>query len=167
MGFHGVDVKNSDRFVLDVIANLLSGQGGRLFEELRGRRALAYAVGCYQILGVDPGAFIFYISTSPQEVDEAIQGIMREVEHLKMGKIFQEELEQAKRNLIGRKQLQLQTNSSQAFEAALSELYGLGYSAPWRYSEFVEGVSLEDVKRVTNLYFQTNKCSLAILKPKE
>ncbi|MBW2447655.1 MAG: insulinase family protein, partial [Deltaproteobacteria bacterium] len=57
IGFRGLSVRDEDRFDLDVISQLLAGQGGRLFLDLRDRRSLAYAVNAVNVEGIAPGYF--------------------------------------------------------------------------------------------------------------
>ncbi|MGE4651165.1 MAG: pitrilysin family protein, partial [Myxococcota bacterium] len=66
IGFPGLRVDDEDRFALEVISQLLAGQGGRLFLELRDRRGLAYSVNASGMEGVAPGWFAAYIATSPE-----------------------------------------------------------------------------------------------------
>ncbi|MBI3096631.1 MAG: insulinase family protein [Planctomycetes bacterium] len=63
LGFPSVSVKEADRYPLEVLASILTGLGGRLFEEVRGKQALAYNVGCFSNPQLDPGYFAFYVFT--------------------------------------------------------------------------------------------------------
>ena len=66
IGFRGLRVSDPDRVALELVTQLLSGQGGRLFLELRDRRSLAYSVAATNIEGVAPGTFTVYIATAPE-----------------------------------------------------------------------------------------------------
>src|SRR5262249_52062630 len=55
VGFRGLTVHDPDRFALEVIVQLLAGQGGRLFLELRDKKSLAYAVNAMNVEGLAPG----------------------------------------------------------------------------------------------------------------
>jgi zinc protease len=72
LGFPGVTFSNPDRFSLEILAHVLSGQGGRLFSEIREKRALAYRVSAFSLEGMDPGYFAVYVATSPEKVEEAV-----------------------------------------------------------------------------------------------
>ena len=62
LGFQGVSFASPDRFPLEVLAYVLSGQGGRLFTEIREKRALAYRVSAFSVEGLDPGYFAVYLA---------------------------------------------------------------------------------------------------------
>src|SRR5207249_349120 len=49
LGFPGVTLADADRFPLEVLSTILSGQGGRLFVELREKRGLAYRVSAFTL----------------------------------------------------------------------------------------------------------------------
>ena len=70
VGFPGATLSSPDRFRLELLAQVLSGQGGRLFVEIREKRALAYRVSAFSLEGLDPGYFAVYVSTSPDQVEE-------------------------------------------------------------------------------------------------
>ena len=72
-GFPGTTITDADRFALEVLATILSGQGGRLFVELRDKRGLAYRVSAFSVEGVDPGYFAVYIATSPENLGVAVE----------------------------------------------------------------------------------------------
>ena len=69
-----------DRYALEILTSFLNSQGGLLFQALRDERGLAYSVGAFNILGVDPGAFVMYIMTDAQKREEAVRGMSRFVD---------------------------------------------------------------------------------------
>jgi zinc protease len=70
------------RFALAVTGALLSGLAGRLFEELRERRALAYTVHAGPWLKRRAGAVIAYVATSPEREAEARAAMLAELQRL-------------------------------------------------------------------------------------
>ncbi len=82
LGFPGLTVGDPDRIVLDVLSQVLAGQGGRLFLELRDKRGLAYSVSSINVEGVAPGFVSIYIATAPEKYEEAQRGILAELERL-------------------------------------------------------------------------------------
>src|SRR5690606_14849112 len=57
LGFPGPARNDPDLFAARILGNVMSGLGGRLFEELRGRRSLAYTVTAYPVARWRGGAF--------------------------------------------------------------------------------------------------------------
>ena len=68
MGFVTAPLKDPDRYAIEVMGSVLSGTSGRLFEELRNRQSLAYALGCVQKHALDTGFFAFYVATTKDKL---------------------------------------------------------------------------------------------------
>jgi len=148
-----------------VIAQLLAGQGGRLFLELRDRRSLAYAVSATNIEGVAPGFFSVYIATAPEKVDEARAGILEELERLVQGRSPEDELDRARRYLTGNFAIDEQRNAAHAAHIALDALYGLGPDAAEHYAERIAAVSADHVLRVAQRVLRLDAYTLALVRP--
>ena len=165
-GFPGVSIKDEDRFTIDVITTALSGPSGRLYTAVREKRGQAYYVGAFQILGLVPGAIVCYAGTTSEKLDE-VKGVMeKEIERLKKEFLPQEEIEKAKENLIGKRRISLETNSSFAFDAALNELYGLGFNFYREYEANIRKVDRAMIKEIAQKYFKKELMSCVIINPK-
>ncbi|MBI4650484.1 insulinase family protein, partial [Candidatus Desantisbacteria bacterium] len=167
MGFQSVDLKNEDKFVFEIITGICSDMGGRLYTKIREEEGLAYYVGSYSILGIDPGAYVFYVGTVPEKTDTTAKKILKEIKSLQNKKVPEDELVRVKKNLIGEKAIAMQTNESQAFTDALNELYGLGYDYEYQYAEKINKVTAEDIQRVAKKYLNMDNYVQIILKPKK
>jgi zinc protease len=152
LGFPGATFTDKDRYALEVLNAVLSGQGGRLFIELRDKESLAYSVTSFTGLGVDYGSFALYIACEPRKKDKAIKGLWDEIEKVRQVAVPEKELERAKMWLIGNYESNLQTNGAQAMDLALNELYGLGTDFAKRYPEEIKKVTADDVQRVARHY---------------
>ena len=73
IGFLGTTLKDNDRFAIEILDTILSGQSGRLFTELRDKQSLAYSLSSFSFFGLDTGAFGIYIGTSPEKREQAIK----------------------------------------------------------------------------------------------
>jgi len=165
LGFQALRVDDPDRNSLEVIAQLLAGQGGRLFLELRDRRGLAYAVNALNVEGVAPGFFAVYIATAPEKLDEARKGMLTELERLVQEKVPQPELDRAKLYLTGNFAIDQQRASSRAAHVALDALYGLGPDAERRYAADIAAVSTDDVLRVARRILRLDAYTLSLVHP--
>ncbi len=165
LGMLGTTFRDPDRYALQVLNAVLSGQGGRLFYELRDKQSLAYALSSFSIEGLEPGAFGVYMGTAPEKVPQAIAGIEQELRRIRSEKVSAEELTRAKRYLIGSYEIDLQRNSTVAMNLALNELYGLGYDEYRRYPEKIEAVTAEDVLRVAQRIIRLDRYTLAVVRP--
>jgi zinc protease len=167
IGFNGTTIGTPDSYALRVMAEVLSGQGGRLFLELRDKKSLAYTVSAFSREAVDPGLIAAYIASAPEKRDEAVQGLLDELRKLKTEPVSEEELNRAKRSMIGSYEISLQSVSSQATDMANNELYGLGYGFSKVYPEKIQAVTAEDVMRVAKKYLDLDAYVISIVGPNE
>jgi zinc protease len=163
LGFRGLTVADPDRAVLDVLSQVLAGQSGRLFLELRDKRSLAYSVSAISVEGVAPGFFSVYIATANDKVDEARQGILDELAKLIDRAPSDSELSRARRYVSGNLAIDAQRNSNHAAHIALDALYGLGPDAHDRYAEQISAVSPQDVLRVARRILTLDAYTLSIV----
>ena len=154
IGFLGTTLKDPDRFGLEVLDTILSGQSGRLFTELRDKQSLAYSLSSFSFFGLDTGAFGIYIGTSPEKKQQAIESVWRELKSIRTEKVGEEELNRAKNILISQYELAMQTHSAQALELGLNETYGLGQDYGNRYINAVREIEAAQVLEVARKYIR-------------
>ncbi len=165
LGFRGLSVDEDDRFALEVISQLLAGQGGRLFLELRDRGGLAYSVSAVNVEGIAPGYFAVYIATAPEKLESARAGLVRELGEVTRVPPSPSELERARRYLTGNFLIDLQRNAVHAAQASLNSLYGLGPAAHLEYAARIEAVSADDVVRVARRVLDLDAYTEAVIRP--
>ncbi|MBI5236382.1 MAG: insulinase family protein [Deltaproteobacteria bacterium] len=165
IGFPGVTIGQADSYALKVMTEVLAGQGGRLFVELRDKRSLAYALNAFSKEAVDPGIFAVYIATAPNKKDEALAGIFGQLKALTETGITDEELKRGKGSLIGGYEIGLQEVSAQAIDMTNNELFGLGYGFSKEYPKRIEAITKEDVLSVARKYLTHESYVLSIVGP--
>ncbi|MCP4809254.1 MAG: insulinase family protein [Proteobacteria bacterium] len=113
-----------DTEALSLAAQVLGGQGGRLFLELRDRRGLAYSVHADCSEGWDRGSFSVGMGTDPERVDDGVAGLHEVVARLADEGPTAAELQRVKRVMVGGMAMSRQRTSSRAMELAYWERYG-------------------------------------------
>jgi zinc protease len=165
LGFQGTTITDPDRVALEVLATVLGGQGGRLFSELREKRGLAYSVGALDLDGMDPGYFAVYAALSPDKIDEGVAGILEVLAGAVEAPVSGEELERARRYLVGAHDIALQRIGALASTMAFDEAQGLGYDY-WRvYPERVMAVTAEDVLRAAKKHITLDRTVISVVLP--
>src|SRR5581483_1643495 len=125
---------------------------------------LAYFVGSSQVPGLVPGPFVFYLGTSPAKADIVKPELLDEISKLAKEGLTAEELTRAKEKVLGQQDIRNQSNDAFAYSCALDELYGLGFDYYKKLKPKVESVTLDDIKRVANKYFERPDV-IAIVRP--
>jgi zinc protease len=165
LGFPGAALGDQDRFALEVLDTILSGQGGRLFRELRDREGLAYSVTSFSQVGLDPGYFGTYIATSPENLQRAMEGLRHELRKVASSPVSPQELERAKQNIVGSYEIGQQTHAAQAMSMALDERYGLGHDFGSRYLKAIQEITAEQVLQAAKKYLVLDRCVTVVLGP--
>jgi len=137
--------------VLDTIMSGYAYPGGWLHNELRGA-GLVYFVHAFEITGPAPGYFAILSQTRPDRIQEVVERIERNVARAKEGKVSEEEFRTAIEQVIALHAQENTTIGEQAQQAALNELYGLGYDYEKTFDDRIKAVTLDDVIRVAQKY---------------
>ncbi|MFH2027687.1 MAG: pitrilysin family protein [Nanoarchaeota archaeon] len=91
---------DKDSYVLDVIRAILGkGQSGRIFDEIRNKRGLAYEVGVYHEPDNDYGFFAVYLNTHKKNISKSVKIILDEFK--KLEDLTPKEIAEAKGYLEG------------------------------------------------------------------
>ena len=132
--------------------------------ELREKKGLAYTVRTTYEPHINTAVFSIYIGTEPSNIETSIAGFKEEIEKIKNIPVSEEELHNAKNNLIGKQQFITETNSQQANMMAYYSIMGKPFSYQKDIIEKVKQVTPDDILRCANKYF-TEDYVLSILKP--
>ncbi|MBD3347697.1 MAG: hypothetical protein GF400_00695 [Candidatus Eisenbacteria bacterium] len=169
MGYRGMPYSSEDRYAMDVLDAVTSGvyyPGGWLHTDLRGN-SLVYVVHAYNFTGFDTGYFGIYAATSDETLEEVLTTIRGYMRQIAEEPLTDEELSHAKQLCTVMDRTSAQTNAAQASDAAIPELYGLGYDFNDRYAERIGAVNREDVQRVARKYLNDAVTVLRRPRPAE
>ena len=165
IGYPGATVDARDRFALEVLVSVLGGQSGRLFGELRDKRGLVYRISAHSVEGVEPGFVAVYLSCAPEKLDDAVAATRAELERVRTQGITADELERAKRYLIGSHQIAMQRRSAVANAIAYHEAYGLGWRSWATYDDAIRAVTVDDVAAAAQAYLRPDRAVTATVRP--
>jgi predicted Zn-dependent peptidase len=167
MGTRGISREDPDRYALTVLNQALGGgMSSRLFQEVRERRGLAYAVYSYRVAYVETGAFGVYAGTAPGRAAETIDVVGTELDRvIRDAGIGGDELTDAKSHLKGSMALSLETSNSRMHRLGSSELM-LGEALSLdEIAARVDAVTPDDVARVVDRLFSSGARTLAVVGP--
>ncbi|HEX5175749.1 MAG TPA: pitrilysin family protein, partial [Chthoniobacteraceae bacterium] len=165
VGYRGVSIFDPDRAALELIDEASSDLGSRFFIRIREEMGLAYFVGSSQLLGLAPGAFVFYLGTDPAKLTAVKAELLDEIRGLVEDGLSAAELARAREKLLGQQEIRNQSNDAFAFSAALDELYGLGANHYRKLRAQVEAVTADDIRRVARKYFAEQPPVIAVVRP--
>ena len=167
-GFRGVDLKNQDRYGMEVLTAILgSSFSVRLFNSVREQLGQAYTLGGDSVVALDAGFIYLYVLTTQEKIGEVQEVVRREIRKIQTDLVSQEELKNTKTYLKGIFRSSLETNSALSFISGLDELYGLGYRHYKDYESAIERVGSEDIRRLAQQYLDLNKVVVVTTQPKK
>ena len=162
-GFPTCKLSDKDRWPLLALSSIWSGQGGRLFGELRDKMSLCYSVAPTHMEGIDGGYFAFYMGTSPEKTHTALKGMKIEIQKILDEKVPHEEWEKAHKYVTGNYEIAQQSLGAQSMGMALDELYGLGYEEYFEFDKSLSKVTPADIQRVARKYLDPKKAKAQVL----
>ncbi|MBR6126206.1 insulinase family protein [bacterium] len=157
----------SPEYPLVMLLNIILGASGlssRLFLELREKKGLAYTVRTSYETHAKSAVFSIYIGTEPTNIQTSIEGFKEEIGKIKTIPVSEDELHNAKNNLIGKQQFLFETNSQQANIMAYYSIMGKPFNYRETIIEQVKKATSEDILSCAQKYF-TDDFVLSVLKP--
>ncbi len=152
------------RFPLYVLNDVIGGgMSSRLFQNIREKQGLAYAVYSELTLFSDTGCLMVYAGTAAETVKQVIACVMQEFRHLKDELVGEDELRRAKDHLKGSLMLSLESTSSRMSNLARQELYFDRFLSLDEMLENIESVTREEVQMIAEEFFRTDYIALAVL----
>jgi zinc protease len=152
VGGLGTKVNADDRHPIRLMNTILGGQSGRLFIELREKKSLAYTVSPLSMEGIEKGYVGTYIASAPAKRDEAIAGIKKVLETLAEKGPTSVEMNRAKEFFLGRRAMDLQSDSSLAAHYGLEALYGLEDMTESAITKRIRAISAKEIQAVCRKY---------------
>jgi zinc protease len=153
----GIKLMDDERYALRLLSNILGGQSGRLFIELREKKSMAYSVAPITLEGMENGYVATYIACSPSKKEEALKGIQKVYEDFVKKGPSPAEMKRAKEYYLGRRAMDLQGDSSMASYFTLEKIYGLPFRTEGDITKKIEGVTAAQIRDVCErLYIKAN-----------
>jgi len=113
VGAPGISRSDRRRFAASLLDSILGGSASsRLFQEIREKRGMAYAVYSFTSQYTDTGLVGFYVGTRGENVAECLEIASHELADIAAGRLRPNELERAKENLKGRIVLSMESTSN-------------------------------------------------------
>jgi predicted Zn-dependent peptidase len=168
MGSLGIPASSDERFAMSALSNVLGGgMSSRLFQEVREKRGLAYAVYAYHQGYSDAGAVKMYVGSTTGNVEEAARVIAEQLDRIRDEAVSEEELHRTKEQLKSSTILAMESTAARMTRIGRSVITGSELLTPEEISARIDAVTTEDVKRLANEHLKLANMYLAAVGPKE
>jgi predicted Zn-dependent peptidase len=162
LGGPGIPRGDDRRFALRVLDTILGGStSSRLFQEVREKRGLAYAVYSYTSHYADSGQVAVYVGTRPDNVTEAIDVIGTELRRLEEDGVSEEELERARENVKGRTVLSMESTLTRMNRLGSAVLMDVPLLTVDEVLAAYDAVTKEDVVALARDLYRPDRMSAA------
>ena len=164
LGTSSYPQNHDDRYSSYVLNTLLGGSmSSRLFQNVREKRGLAYAVFSGLSAYRDAGSFTIYAGCSNEAVGEVLDLVVEELRGVRQTPVPDAELRRAKDHLKGSLMLSLENTASRMSHLARQEIY---FDRQFGLDETLDGierVTPGDVQRVAGELFQDGALAATVL----
>lgn len=163
--FPTVGYGDKDEAALDLLENILAGQSGLLFRDMRDRQGLGYTVTAFPWKMQKAGALIFYIGTEPEKMEQAEQGFHAIIESLHTTLLDEGELTRGKNQIQGDYYRDHQSIGSRSAEAAILTVLHRPLDAARKLVEASQKVDAKELQNVAKKYLQPDKAYVVKVLP--
>jgi len=168
IGGLGISRHDDRRFALRVLDTIFGGtSSSRLFQEVRERRGLAYAVYSFTSYYQDSGQVGLYVGTRGENLAEAAAVVGTELARLQEEPASPDELTRAKENLKGRVLLALESTGARMNRLGSDVLAGSPLLSLDEVVERIDAVTLEDLRALAREMWAPECLSAAGIGPAE
>jgi len=166
LGAKGLRIGDPRRYSFSLLNTILGGNmSSRLFQEIREKRGLAYAVYSFISSHVDTGMFGVYLGVDPKRAGETTELILKEIQKLKTESVDSSELRGAKEYTKGSLMLASESTDNQMVRTAQNEIHFGRDIGLQEVLEEIEKVTEDQIINLANELFQKNQMVLTILGP--
>jgi predicted Zn-dependent peptidase len=166
LGGIGLSRHDDRRFALRVLDTVFGGtSSSRLFQEIREKRGLAYAVYSFTSAYRDSGQVGLYVGTRADNLQEAMGVVGSELGRLRRCPASEEELSRAKENLKGRVVLALESTGARMNRLGSEVLGGAPLLSLDEVVSRIDAVSRDDLSALVEELWSPGRLSAAGIGP--
>jgi len=164
VGVPSYPITHEGRHISYILNTLLGGgMSSRLFQNIRERQGLAYAI--YSDLNPyrDTGCMSIYAGTSRASASKVVESIVSEFRKLKTEMVAPDELRRSKDQLKGSLMLSLESSNARMSNLARQEMYFDHFYGLDELIAKIEAVTAEELQELANQFFETDNIAVTVL----
>jgi predicted Zn-dependent peptidase len=156
-----INPKRYSSFILNAV--LGGSMSSRLFQEIREKRGLAYAIHSYLNPYKDTGFWGVYAGTGEDRIQVVISLILEELKRLCDDPLSEKEMTQSKELIKGNFLLSMESTDNRMIKLAKNEIFFGRFIPPEEIIASVDAVSAEDVRNLAVEIFNPDIISLVAM----
>jgi len=164
LGVPSYPMAHERRYAAGVLNNLLGGgMSSRLFQNIREKQGLAYAVFSELSPYRDAGLLSIYAGTARETAGQVVRSVTSEFRSLKEQPVAEEELRRAKDHMKGSLMLSLESTGARMSNLARQEMYFGRFITLDELLASIEGVTRDQVQQIAQEYFRPDQIGVTVL----
>jgi predicted Zn-dependent peptidase len=168
VGAPGISRSDRRRFAASLLDAIIGGSASsRLFQEIREKRGMAYAVYSFTSQYTDTGLVGFYVGTRQENLATCLEIASHELGEVAAGRLRPDELGRAKENLKGRIVLSMESTSNRMSRLGKSLITDTELLSLDRLIAEIDAVEEDEVAELAAMLLKPSLSSVAGIGPDE
>ena len=164
IGMQAFPMTDRRRFAVSVMNNVLGGgMSSRLFQNIREKMGLAYAIFSELNSYRDVGVLSVYAGTSLETAGRLVQCVLGEFRRLRDEKLADDELRRAKDHLKGATLLALESSGQRMNSLARYHMYFNRHFSPKELIAMLEAVTADEIQAIAQEFFQSERLAASVV----
>lgn len=164
LGVPALPLTDRRRFAVSLMNNVLGGgMSSRLFQNIREKQGLAYAIFSEINTYRDAGMLSVYAGTSLETAGQVVRSVLEEFRSLRDAPLTHEELRRAKDHLKGATLLALEGSGQRMNSLARYHIYFDRHFTPEELIEMLESVTVVDIQEIAREFFQPGRVAASLV----
>jgi predicted Zn-dependent peptidase len=164
LGVPSYPLAHERRYAASLLNIILGGgMSSRLFQNIRERQGLAYAIFSELSPYTDSGVLSVYAGTSRESAAQLIRSVVEEFRRIQQEAVSAEELRRAKDHLKGSMMLSLESTSARMSNLARQAMYFNRFVSLDEMLASIEIVTREEVLAIAQDFFEPGRLALTVL----
>jgi predicted Zn-dependent peptidase len=164
----GIARSDRRRFAASLLDAILGGSASsRLFQEIREKRGMAYAVYTFASQYTDSGQIGLYVGTREENLEPCLEIAAEQIADIAAGNLRPNELERAKENLKGRILLSMEATSSRMSRLGKSLITDTELLSLDRIIAEIDAVDANALAELAGVLLAPDRLSAAAIGPNE
>ena len=164
LGVPALPLTDGRRFAVSILNNILGGgMSSRLFQNIRERQGLAYAIFSELNSYRDAGVLSVYAGTSLETAGQLVHSVLEEFRRLKDEPLDAEEMRRAKDHLKGATLLALEGSGSRMNSLARYHMYFNRHFTPQELIAMLESVTAAEVQQIAREFFEPGRIAASVV----
>jgi predicted Zn-dependent peptidase len=164
IGLQALPMTDRRRFAVSLLNNVLGGgMSSRLFQNIREKMGLAYAIFSDVSSYRDAGVLSVYAGTSLETAGKLVRCVLDEFRRMRDEKMPEEELRRAKDHLKGATLLALEGSGQRMNSLARYHIYFDRYFTPQELIEMLEAVTVDEIQAIAQEFFRSDRLAASVV----